>query len=569
MALNRSHVLLLAVLGVGAVLALTFLTGEDPRPADEESAPRVGERLAPTEAAPRAEVRLPESRDATAEAADDAPSTVLWPLEVELELVRPSYLPRVPKGPPFGSGRTARLEGKIANARGEPAEATVTFVSGPNQGRVLETDAAGAYGATDLYPGLDIVEVSGPGLLGARREVRLRQGEQTLLNLGFGRPGLVTGHVLDETGDPIHGATVRVDGLATETDAEGVFFLDRVAPGRALVEITHPGYASHRAILGVMHDGGLPLGRLKYVLHRGCVLDLQLATGVGEGPTTVHLMPVAANVERTYPWHLVSPQEALGSSLRITELPPGPLIVRAYRSGAVAVPRWQQLNLHPGQEHVVKLEFESAPSLTGQVTRDGQLVAGATVELTAADPVRASVAHYGEDMMYLEADVFPLLPPAHQTTTTDGAGRFRLSSWALSSPYRLLRATSPEGDAWALAGVGPDDEERDLELVPIDLGSGSLRLVLPNRIQALPIEIGISGAPRPRFELPVGRELELGELAEGEWRLVVRWKTQVLYEEVDLELEGAVERTVSLPEEAILGQDEETWRRAGRNYPLG
>jgi adenosine kinase len=43
-------------------------------------------------------------------------------------------------------------------------------------------------------------------LIGARREVRLRQGKETLLNVPFGRPGALQGKVQDREGAGIQGA---------------------------------------------------------------------------------------------------------------------------------------------------------------------------------------------------------------------------------------------------------------------------------------------------------------------------------------------------------------------------
>ncbi len=516
----------------------------------------------------QADVTLPEAAVTADRPIVAGPSTVLWPLIVELNLERPSYLPEVPSGPPIGSGRTARLAGRIAKVRGEAAEANIEFVAGPNQGRILQTDADGAFGATDLYPGIDIVEITGPGLLGARREVILRQGDERLLNVSFSRPAALSGEVVDESGEAVEGATVRVDGHTTITDQAGAFYFNQVAPGSTLLEITHPGFASQRDTLRVMQGSTTPLGRIKYVLQRGCVLDLIADLGVGEGDVEVYLMPTGSGMQRKFPWHLVNPVRMSTGQSKISELPPGPLLIRSYRAGAQARPVVTPVNLNPGQKHVVELGFESAPVLAGTVLEDDKLVSGARVELIAADPVRASTAHYREDSFYLEADVFPLLPPARQTVSTGSSGHFLMTRWQQTSAYRMVRATSPDGKSWAMAAVGPSDESVTLNLEPIEAGAGSVRIELPGRFQAIPISLIISGQPRPTFELPPDRQLEVTDLREGTWTAKASWYTQKLLDEGPFVLDSEIQLEVGLPEEALLGQDKESWERAGREYPL-
>ena len=521
-----------------------------------------------TEPRAQAEIRLPEAALTADRPVVAGPSTVLWPLVVELNLEHPSYLPEVPSGPPIGSGRTARLAGRITKVRGEPAEATIEFMLGPNQGRILRTDAEGSYGASDLYPGIDIVEVSGPGLVGARREVILRQDNERLLNVTFSRLASLAGEVVDESGDPVEGATVRVDGHTTVTDQAGAFYYDRVAPGSTLLEITHPGFASQRDILRVMQGSSTSLGRIKYVMERGCVLDLISDLGVGEGDVEVYLMPTSGGMRRKFPWHLVNPIRTSTGQAKVSELPAGPLLIRAYRAGAQARPVVMPVNLNPGQKHVIELDFEAAPVLTGTVLDGDKLVSGARVELVAADPVRASTAHYRENLFYLEADVFPLLPPARQTVTTGSSGSFLMTRWQQTSAYRMVRATSPDGQSWAMAAVGPNEESVTLNLEPIKAGAGSMRIELPGRFQAIPVSLIVSGQPRPTFELPPDRQLEVNDLREGTWTATASWYTHKLLDEGPFVLDPEVELEVRLPEEALLGQDKETWARAGREYPL-
>lgn len=565
---QKTLLLLGALLLGGAGLFLFLGPGGESAETPQEEAATVDPTASLDHEAPKAQVRLPEAELVADRPPVAGPSTVLWPLIVELDLVKPGYLPEVPSGPPIGSGRTARIAGRIVDGRGGPADARIDFVEGPNTGRVLATDSDGAFGANDLYPGIDIVEVSGPGLIGARREVLLRQDTERLLNMSFARPASIAGEVIDEKGEPLEGATVRVDGHTTQTDEAGAFYFKQVAPGSTLAEITHPGYASQRAILRVMQNTATPLGRIKYVMERGCVLDLVLELGAGEGEPIVYIMPTLTPSERKYPWHLVNPVAISTGKARVSELPAGPVLIRAYRAGAIASPIVQAMSLNPGQEQIAKLRLEPAPTLRGTVTRDGQLVQGARVELVAADPVRASTAHFRESELYLEADVFPQLPPARQVVETDAAGRFLMTRWQQTSAYRMVRATSADGTAWAMAAVGPTDESIDLALEPIEEGGAAIRVALPGRHQAIPVQLIVSGKPRPIFELPPDRDLEVTDLREGTWRAKASWYVEKLLDEGPLEVDPSATVEVRLPEAALLGQDRDTWERAGKEYPL-
>jgi hypothetical protein len=237
------------------VLAVFFVVRWDPavpktiERANVADAPVEPRTPAPLDPAELQGVDRPRADVVSAVAVVD--TTVAFPLVFELDLVADHTLPVVPAGPPLGSGATARLAGRIADARGEPVRATIAFVSGPNAGRALTCDATGRFAANDLLPGIDVVEVRGPGILGSRREVRLRQEREFLLNIGYGRPATVQGRIVDEENEPIGGAHVRLDGLATTTDENGTFFFIEVASGRCLFEVHKEGHVAYRAELGV------------------------------------------------------------------------------------------------------------------------------------------------------------------------------------------------------------------------------------------------------------------------------------------------------------------------------
>ncbi|MEO0651022.1 MAG: carboxypeptidase-like regulatory domain-containing protein [Planctomycetota bacterium] len=500
----------------------------------------------------------------------EGPSTVLWPLQVELELVRSSLLPDVPDGPPLGSGRTARFKGRIADHRGLGTAATITFVAGKNAGRVLRTGEDGKFGANDLYPGLEVVEVRGPGISGSRREVRLREGKTFELNLGYGSPGGAQGRVIDEEGVGIEGATVTVDGKSGVTNRTGHFFVDNVAAGHAvLVEIDHPDYAPMRADIGVALAIVAEPRLLTFTLKQPASLRLVLETDIGgPGPATVHLVPRHGGMNRDFPWYRINPI-ALGTEPVVIEgLPAGSLDVRVYRAGAVGDPLSRRVDLSEGGTETVSLRLRPEPLLTGTVVDDGKIVAGATVRLVAADPVDATLDLFNGSRFAMEEEVVPLSPLIQQETTTSSDGSFRLSAAEDASNWRLIEAIGPDGQRRAVAAVGKNQREIELELEPITFGSAALRLELPRRFQAIAVEATIDGRPGERFDVPSREDLVFDGLATGVWNVRVTWRGQELLDEEGLVLEEAAVRRVDLPEDAILGQDRETWLRAGRPWPL-
>lgn len=496
------------------------------------------------------------------------PSTVLWPLKVELDLVRASALPEIPGDRPLGSGRRARLSGRVVDEFGSGLAATVRFVAGTNAGRVLNSQPTGEFGAADLYPGLQIVEVRGPGIPGSRRELLLDDGRETLLHIGYGRLAPVEGRVIDENGEPVAEALVRVDGQSATTGERGFFHVPRVAGGRVLVEVEAAGYALHREELGVQAGVGVPRAGLEIVLSPAATLRLHLAEEAGgPGPAFAYVLPTGFGGGRSAPWQRFGPVELAGTTTVLEGLPAGPAEVRVYREGALSVPPAVGVNLQRGQTHDVRLALRAAAVIEGTVTRNGQLEAGARVRLSAADPVQATLLHLGQGAGFLEAEPRPLLPAVTAEAITGRDGRFRFTDFGELSPWRLLEAISADGRARATLGVPPGGGPIEVRLGAEESGRARLVLDLPGRHQALPVELEVQGSPRGAFPVAPGRPLEIEGLVEGLWNLRVSWYGEELLSRTRLELSGETRLAVELPEGAIQGQDADTWRRAGHDGP--
>jgi hypothetical protein len=162
MTLHRSHRTLLAVLlllGVGTALLLW--------PTPSPDAPRAVDGTAPTTTAPTTEMAAAPVELTAAPVFESLDTTVVFPLEVVLELKALDGADETQ----LRQGARSRLSGMVLDAAGEGRRAEVRFVGGLNQGRVLFCDGLGRFGANDLYPGLALVQLSGGGLPSCLREM--------------------------------------------------------------------------------------------------------------------------------------------------------------------------------------------------------------------------------------------------------------------------------------------------------------------------------------------------------------------------------------------------------------
>jgi hypothetical protein len=536
-----------------------------PAPPPVELAPSPSapdERAVADVAAPRAEIQI------EVPPADEIPdTTVVYPLELDLELVRSEVALRADGIAPLGSAATARIQGSIHAADGSGVRAEVTFAAGANLGRVLYCDRSGRFGANDLYPGLSVVTVAGPNIPGSMREVRLRQERDTHLNIGYGRPAIVHGEVFDQSSKPIAGARVTMDGQVAQTDEQGLFVFSNMASGEVLVVVEKPGYAAYRETFNVVAAQTVERGRLEYVLERGARLAVTIADRINSGEKAqLFVLPQDLLAQRKYPWFRINPTSIYpGGTVTLEDLPAGSVNLYLFHSGAVARPPVRSVTLNAGATAQETLHLEPAPVLTGTVTDGGHPVEGARVRLESPDRVRALLSVFGEtNYLYLEGEVIPNLPPAVQETQTDARGEFVLSSSEEVSKSRYLVATSKDGKSTAGAVLSGGETRVDLALEPALLGDAELTIQMDGRWQPLPVKVKVNGTPREPIVLSPDKDLHVEGLTPGSWHLTARWTTDVLLERQPIEIAGEVIWPISLPEGAILGQDEDTRRRAGR-----
>ncbi len=569
--------ILLALLALGGVGSLYVVLRSDRAELGGRNQAVAHPTLAKEEDAQKPLLEEPLSLSAPSPSSETAHTTVLWPLRVELDLVQPGYIPHQEGTVPVGTGKTARLTGRLTGTRDEPVRGEVVFIKGVNVGRVLRCDSGGAFGANDLYPGLGVVEVRGDAIPGARREVRMRRGQEVILNIGFGRLASATGRVQDRKGKGIEGARVTFDGKVYQTGTEGELYVPAVAGGQVLVEIEKVGFASYQELVWIQAGASnTNKDRLSFTLDEEVSLEVSLRGNVGgPGPATLILLPgqhgyratsVDAYRNARFPYHTINPIELWPNSpLRIAGLPPRQ-VVKLYVFRPGAEPKMKVVNLS-SREQSVQIELKAAPMIVGRVTLDGEPVGGAQIRMEATDRPRATLSFFKEASYYLETAIIPEIPPAVEETKSQPNGRFFLSSWAKDSSPRYVEARGPEGKTWAGTLLRAGTKTCELQLKEMDEGDGELELEFPGRFQGLPVELHLNGTPHDPRVLKPSETMQVEGIPSGRWRIRITWHGQPVYENGELEVEGRLARVVQLPQECIQGQDEESWKRAGQIYP--
>lgn len=536
-----------------------------------------------TQAAPTpAKAQPDEDRSAIPEAPSRSvemrnTTTVAWPVHLDLMLMRDANLPTEPGVPALGSGRTAQLKGTVVGRDGNGVKATVAFVLGLNEGRVLECNEQGQYGATDLYPGMSIVRVDGPNIVGSTREVLLRQGSEQLLNVTYGFAGSCSGTVYEfPDNKPLADVQVELDGQHTITNEAGEFDFPQMTSGaRLLLILKKKGYASYRETIGVAGDRPVPRDHFKFIMRPAASLKLSVAPSAGApGDALVYVYNAVALGgrgellgQRGYPWHLINPLRiAPGRSALIDDLPEGEVEVRGFLAGAVASPPSAKVMVRTGATEDVVLRFQNAPQLAGKVVGPkGLPLENATVTLEAPDRVAALLNHMSQGSYFVESEVMPFFSPSVQTTQTGFDGRFLLTAWDNVAPTRYLSAESADGKLYGIRIVKATDKDVELKLEPREPEMATLIVDFPGRIQGLPVEFTINGVPFPELLVPSDEPLRLADLPAGTWRIKVSWNGQpVLKNPLEIKVQKETKTSIDLPSGAIQGQDEETLKRAGR-----
>ncbi|MCA8980479.1 MAG: carboxypeptidase regulatory-like domain-containing protein [Planctomycetes bacterium] len=482
-------------------------------------------------------------------------------LEIFLDLVRPAGWLHAEGSQALGSGASSALVGGLWNEGNSVVRGSVRFVSGANEGRVLDCDAGGRFGANDLYPGLSVVEVTGPGIPGSLREMILRNDRETRLNIGYGRLSTVNGEVYDQTGKPVEGATVRMDGVPAQTNDFGRFQVAGIAGshGDMVVTVEKEGYATLRTKLSLMSGTTVPLGTHRFVLQEAGSLEVYVVEKIGAtGPAQLYLMPANPMMaQSSFAWHRRNPISIEpGTSTVIDGLPPGEVRALVFHAGANAKPRIATAIVKSGQATPLTIHLEPAPMLAGKVTHDGAPVARAIVRVEAPDRTRAMLNYLGESAAYLESQVMQSLPPGVQAVKTDDFGNFRIGLFGDATEVKYITATSFDGKLWAGQVLRPGTTEVELELDSAREGNRELLIEISDRELPLRVDLMIDGTPQGMTAIQPGEHLRVPGLMEGDWKLTARFGRTRLFDEVPITVQVGAAFYIGLPQLERPGEGE-------------
>lgn len=486
-------------------------------------------------------------------------TTVKLPLEIDIEFL--SGKPRLssPGAPNLDSAATAKIRGSMHLADGSPGRGYAEFVAGPNQGRVLDTDEEGRFGANDLYAGLSLVALRSAGTPGALREVVLRENRESQLNVGFGRTASVHGLVKGPDNYGLPGAKVIMDGQETMTDEEGRFYFGRMTSGKVPIYITKPGYASHREMQFI--TGGMTIvpGKLRFNLRKGCTLRVVIPERIG-GPDPGQLFLTSSldgTASRSYPWHLKSPITVFGGeSIEIEDLPSGAVYLQYFKRGTTSSPGRVMMNLSESVTKTATIHLKAAPSITGLVLQDGEPVEGALVQLEMPDVSAAAVDAMGGHLgrVQLEVDLYSQMPPAKQKMVTKRDGRFFFSAAESYSKARYLTARGPDGTSWGGRVVKEGDHQVNVVLDSHAGGDCEMVFETSERFQAIPVRYSVNGKPHSKV-LPADQDLTVKGLREGRYNVEVRWRNDKILQDVIMDVAGTRNVFLPLPKGAIDGEN--------------
>lgn len=261
---------------------------------------------------------------------------------------------------PGEADATASLVGRLCDDSGRGLVGELACTLGAGLGATGASGGDGGFAIAGLYPGFCRWRVRTP-LGTCERELSLRPGVPTRLDLTFGRGVVIGGSVRDGRGAPVDGAVVEFDGVTTVTGSDGSFAGRAAAAGPVSLLVRAAGFAaSWQALPADDLD-------LRVVLLPGCRLRL---AAHGPGTADVYLLPASTGPRAVgggsqFPWHLVSPRRLpAGAEVLLDGLPAMAIAVHTVPAGGASTVRrvWMQ----DGRERSLALTWLAAPRPSGE-----------------------------------------------------------------------------------------------------------------------------------------------------------------------------------------------------------
>lgn len=228
---------------------------------------------------------------------------------------------------------TVTIQGRVIDsATAAPLSGVSVSLAGPAQ-QSFTTSSDGVFSFTSLPGGSYTLDVSTTGFFGLTVSLSVSPGMLSVGDLALSREasggnGTVRGTVTDaQTGQPLAGASVSVNGAAVTTDAGGAYTITNVAPGDVVVQASRSGYVSV-AGSGQLAAGGVLI--FSPALTPLAAQETVLQGTATDAATNAHLAGVTISV--TGASTAGATTDAQGK-YRITNLTPGAILVTASLSG--------------------------------------------------------------------------------------------------------------------------------------------------------------------------------------------------------------------------------------------
>ena len=276
-----------------------------------------------------------------------------------------------------------KLTGKVTGPDGLPlsgAGVRMDQSSGPMmafRGIGTQTDVNGEYTIEGVAAGDQTFTFSKQGFISEKKEIKL-SGKEARLDARLSKGRDVTGVVTTESGMPVAEATIMASsaaqgssGAMTKSDGNGAFKFEGLAPGRYTFRASRTGYSSgdvkdvdiesHGPIRIQLEQGGVLYGRVLGLTEEELTRATVRASAPGSGGAT---SPVDAN-----------------GMYRIEGAPLGSARVEAFVGsfGGSKNTTPKTVQIEPGAEVQVDLEFSSDIVIRGYVSRSGKSAANSMI----------------------------------------------------------------------------------------------------------------------------------------------------------------------------------------------
>jgi uncharacterized GH25 family protein/5-hydroxyisourate hydrolase-like protein (transthyretin family) len=277
--------------------------------------------------------------------------------------------------------RAARVKGRVTSTDGQPIiGARVMSMEpgrriGPLDANV--TDADGNYVLASVAPGERNITFSKEGYVATTKSVDAAAGKESRLDATLDRGRELTGRVLDDSGQPVAAAEVRVEGepmRPIQTDSDGAFHLTGLREGRVRLFAHKNGYADARDEADTTTTSNVTL-----TLGRGATISGHI-TGLTDAEMATATVSFFGNA--TYG----STRPDAAGNFALTGVRDGKVTVEASVGMQSRRSARKVIEVANGSAPLVDLAFVAGSTVKGRVLARGRTLSDYSVTFSAVDP---------------------------------------------------------------------------------------------------------------------------------------------------------------------------------------